>query len=161
MGTLDTLSWRSDHGDGKQDNSNIMLLKLDFFTIRALEGLMVEGEEKEIVREIWRRNREGEADIQVAVAVKELKRGNQRFMRGEEWKERDGLILFHDRIYVPKNDELCRWIVAQHHDSLIAGHPGHWKTLELISRSYWWLQMLQYIGQYCSTCDLCLHIKAQ
>src|SRR5262245_48042005 len=82
-------------------------------------------------------------------------------MRGEEWKERDGLILFRDRIYVPKNDELRRRIVAQHHDSLIAGHPGRWKTLELVSRSYWWPQMSRYIGQYCSTCDLRLRTKAQ
>jgi hypothetical protein len=32
--------------------------------------------------------------MQVMAAVKELKRGNWRLMRGEEWKEQDGLILF-------------------------------------------------------------------
>jgi hypothetical protein len=82
-----------DHGDGKQDNENIILLKLELFTIRALEGLLVRGEEKDIVQEI-QRNREGEVETQVMVAVKKLKRGNQRSMRGEEWKEQDGLILF-------------------------------------------------------------------
>jgi hypothetical protein len=74
--------------------------------VRALEGLTVKGEEKDIVREIWKRNREGEVEMQVTAAVKELKRGNRKSMRGEEWKAQDGLILFQDRIYIPKNAEL-------------------------------------------------------
>ena len=41
----------------------------------------------------------------------------------------------------------------------VAGHPRHWKTLELVSRNYWWPQMSRYIRQYVSTCDLCLRMK--
>jgi len=41
----------------------------------------------------------------------------------------------------------------------VAGHPGHWKTLELVSRNYWWPQMSRYIRQYVNTCDLCLRMK--
>jgi hypothetical protein len=112
MGKPEALSRRSDHSDGKQDNENIVLLKPELFAIRALEGLTVEGEEKDIVREIWKRNREGEVEMQVTVAVKELKRGNQRSMRGEEWKAQDRLILFWDRIYLPKNAELHHQIIT-------------------------------------------------
>ena len=55
--------------------------------------------------------------------------------------------------------DLCQKIVALCHDSKIAGHPRRWKTLELVSRNYWWPQMSRYVGKYVSTCDMCLHTK--
>jgi hypothetical protein len=46
MGKPDALSQQSDHSDGKQNNENIVLLKPELFTIRALEGLRVEGKKR-------------------------------------------------------------------------------------------------------------------
>ena len=70
----------------------------------------------------------------------------------------DGLLWYRGKIYIP-NTDLHRKITALCHNSKIAGYPRRWKTLELISRNYWWPQMSRYVGQYVSTCDMCLCTK--
>ena len=70
-------------------------------------------------------------------------------------------MTFRGKIYVPKDLELRRRIVEQHHDSRIAGHPGCFKTLKLVSRNYWWPQMSRYISSYVKSCELCNRTKPQ
>jgi len=39
-------------------------------------------------------------------------------------------------------------IVKTHHESLATGHPGRWKTYELVSRDYWWPGMSAFIHKF-------------
>src|SRR5271154_981628 len=52
MGKPDALSRRAVHGSGAKDNENIGLLAPDFFAVRALEGVELVGEERNILKKV-------------------------------------------------------------------------------------------------------------
>jgi hypothetical protein len=56
------------------------------------------------------------------------------------YEEDNRLLLYEGLIWVPNNDELRLQILHEHHDTQAAGHPGRAKTLELVSRNYYWPQ---------------------
>src|SRR6266568_108403 len=155
MGKPDVLSRRADHGTGADDNSNIVLLLLKLFAVRALEGLEFAGSERDILRNIRQGVRQLEEEP-VAKAMQQMRNSSTCSLRSAEWSERDGLLYYRGCIYVPTSSELRRRIVSLCHDTKVAGHPRRFKTLELVSRNYWWPNMSQYVGQYVSHCDLCL-----
>ena len=45
------------------------------------------------------------------------------------------------------------------HDSKTSGHLGQAKTLEIVSRDYFWPRMRQFINEYIRTCDTCARNK--
>jgi len=146
MGKPDALSQRPDHGKGASDNEDVVLLRLELLAIRALKGVQMEGLEKNILREIHQGNQRGDQEEPVAKAARELQQAASKTVRSTEWSEEEGLLQFRDKIYVPQNMDLRRQVVLLCHDTKVAGYPRCWKTLELVSRDYWWPQMSRYIG---------------
>ena len=71
------------------------------------------------------------------------------------WKEHDGLILWEERIYVPKIETLREKIIRENHDSTLVGHPGIYKTMELITHDYWWPRIKSDIERYVKGCQIC------
>ena len=83
------------------------------------------------------------------------------------WEEDDGFVYYKGKLYVPNDRSLRKDIVKSCHDSIIAGHPGKNRTIELVSRYYWWPHMAGFISAYVEGCDKCqcyrkdIHPKAQ
>jgi hypothetical protein len=160
MKKADALSRRPDHKKGvENDNKDITLLKPEYFRIRAMRQghLLIDGSEKETLSKI--RNCT-DMDEEVVKAVKEMKGEKKKTIKGDEWIEEQGLILFRGKVYVPKDIELRKEIVRLHHNTSISGHPGRWKTLELVMRNYWWPGISKFVLSYVDGCDTCQRGKS-
>ena len=115
---VDILSHRPDHTQGKDDNTDQMLLKGEWF--RSI----ITQESK-----FWREVEEAEEFIkeEVREAVEQQE---------EEWKREGKVLLWKEKIYVPDSAMLRKEIITKHHDSRLAGHPGYTKMYKLITRNY-------------------------
>jgi hypothetical protein len=137
MGKPDALSRQADHGSGQGDNDNLTLLAPKLFRIHVLAGMRFQGDERNILREVWRSLKDSIQEESIAKAARELRKDKSRgTVKSAEWLESEGLLMFHCKIYVPNDRDLRHRIVQQHHDTHIARHAGCFKTLELISHNY-------------------------
>ena len=89
-----------------------------------------------------------------------LKNGDPSLTKGlQDWNLEDGIILHRGHIYVPKDADLRRDIVKRYHNHPAIGHPGRWKTYELISRDFWWPGLSQFTCNYVDGCAICQSMK--
>lgn len=65
------------------------------------------------------------------------------------------LLWYNGKIMVPDDEDIKRDLVANFHNSPMAGHPGQNRTLELVSRRYYWPSMKSWIGKFVETCEVC------
>ncbi|MBW0511986.1 hypothetical protein O181_051701 [Austropuccinia psidii MF-1] len=69
------------------------------------------------------------------------------------------LVLFKDKVVIPRNHELQLDILQKCHDSPLAGHPGQEQTLKLMKRLFDWDGMNQINKDYVSSCQQCSRNK--
>ena len=70
----------------------------------------------------------------------------------------DKLLYYQDLIWLP-TEELQLEVFHSHHSSPVAGHFGLAKTVELISRNYYWPKLRKTIARFLRNCDVCLRAK--
>ena len=58
----------------------------------------------------------------------------------DKFKFEEDLLYFEERLYIPEGPTRLR-VLQSRHNFLAVGHFGFNKTLELISRDFWWPQM--------------------
>src|SRR5882762_9876314 len=147
----DLLSRRADHKKGgKEDNENVVLLKPVFFQNRIATTFVNPPLLKMILTEQAR-----DADVKT---WRSLNTEDAKTAMFAGWHEdAQGLVTLEGKVYVPM---ACRAeVLRQYHDSPITGHPGQWRTLELVRRTFRWKGMTTYVGKYVRSCDLCQRTK--
>jgi len=94
-------------------------------------------------------------DDEVVKAVEEIKQAGVKVLRDEKWREHEGLMLKERKVYVPKDEKLRAKIIRLHHDTPVGGHGGQWKTIELVTRNFWWPGVSREVKQYMEECNVC------
>jgi len=78
IGKPDVLLQRPDHGNEASNNEDMILLRLELLTIRALKEIQLEGPEKDILKKICQENQKGDQEELVAKAAKELRQASSK-----------------------------------------------------------------------------------
>jgi len=70
--------------------------------------------------------------------------------------------------YFPKQAKRRSWVVPSslwqmllkyHHDAVLSGHLGAWKTYHRIASNFWWPKMRSEVFDYVRKCELCQRAK--
>jgi len=68
-------------------------------------------------------------------------------------------VLKEGKVYMLKNEELRAEVIQLHYNILATGHRGRWKTVELVTRNYWWPGVTRDVGKYVKGWNLCQRMK--
>ncbi|KAF8082259.1 hypothetical protein N665_0840s0003 [Sinapis alba] len=74
---------------------------------------------------------------------------------------RDGTILVHGRVSVPKDKSLKEEIMREAHKSKFAVHPGATMMYHDLKRYYHWIRMKADVAEWVAKCPTCQLIKAE
>ena len=71
----------------------------------------------------------------------------------------NGQIFIKDRLFIPPDKELRLQILHRTHGSAPGGHPGNFKTFDLLRRTYYWPQLSRDVAAFVQGCHLCKRTK--
>jgi len=79
---------------------------------------------------------------------------------GLTWEE-NGVVYMEERIYIPNNRKIREEILKENYNLVDMEHPEQHRILELLKRTYWWLELEEDIKKYIQRCFKCQQNKVQ
>jgi transposase InsO family protein len=163
QGKADALSRRSEHEPTPTDEAKVQqtrsLLRPDHFRVASGQLVRSSASPSRALRDDIVAATEGD-DFAKSVR-RQLDKPARTADEDKEcqgFKSQGGLLSKDGRLYVPPE---CRSeVLATCHDALLAGHFGVGKTLELVSRGYWWPHLASAVKEYVKSCDACARAKS-
>ena len=102
--------------------------------------LLIEGVKEEIIEKIKKSEAKNDKVINV---VEEIKKARVQVLKNDEQQIENKLVLKKGKVYVPKNENLRLEIIELHYNMLIARHRRQQKIIKLVTRNYWWLEVVK------------------
>ena len=75
--------------------------------------------------------------------------------------EQDEIVYVKEKIYIPNNQKLKKWILWENDDEADISYPEQQKIMELVKQNYWWLGLKKDIKKYVQECFKCQQNKVQ
>jgi hypothetical protein len=101
------------------------------------------------------------ADLQYMELVVKLQQGKM-LQRVEYYKlKTDGTLLYKNKVYVSKSQELKITILKEMNNVPYVGHPGYQKTVAATKSHYFWPGMKKEIAEYIAKCMECQQVKVE
>src|ERR1700688_305029 len=150
MIVADALSRRADYGHGQyEDNMDVTAL---------LEDLWIKLLDTELQDAV------ATAQLGDTYAQEVLESLNDPSKSPAPWtREVDpngtNFLFYNGRLYIPDDLRLQRRIVADHHDTDSAGHPGILATTRSVRVSYYWPGLQHFVKHYVNGCAACQQFK--
>ena len=72
-----------------------------------------------------------------------MKKTKVKILRRDKQQIERDLVLKEEKIYMLKDEELRVEIIWLYHNILIAEYKERQKTMELITRNYWWPEVMR------------------
>ncbi|KAF8761020.1 hypothetical protein RHS01_01184 [Rhizoctonia solani] len=152
-GKPDALSRRSDHANIPPEPQT-MLLDPIFANVALITP------KKELQRQI-------EASLDQDESLEEILQFLQNESKAppsikqafKDYQMEAGLLFYQGRIVVPDTGTLRTDLLRIFHDSPLAGHPGRQRTLELVSRNYYWPGIRADTYWHVDSCETCQRIR--
>jgi len=150
MVVADALSRRTDWSKGvEEDNEDVIAL---------LEELFIKTLDIELQDAVALAQKNDEAALEALHCLADPLDSPGKWSI-EEGPNETSCLFYDNRLYIPNDLDLRRRIVADHHDSPVAGHPGALATSRSIALSYWWPGLRSFVGNYVASCAVCQQFK--
>ncbi|CCO36088.1 hypothetical protein RSOLAG1IB_11825 [Rhizoctonia solani AG-1 IB] len=152
-GKPDALSRQSDHADIPPDNQFMLLQSVFANTATVIP-------EREIQHHIEASLHLDKSLDKILSHLQDESKAPPLVKRGfKDYEMEAGLLFYQGCILVPDVGTLRKDLLQIFHDSPLAGHPGRQRTLELLSRSYYWPGIRADVYIHVDSCETCQQIK--
>ena len=119
----------------EKNNENKTLVKPEQLEVKKAEIVEIIVNRVDLLKEV---RKSKVKDDKVVKAVEKMKRAGVKMLRDKEQREVNSVIYKEGKVYIPKDNKLRAEIIRLHHDTLVGGYGGQQKTVELVTRNFWW-----------------------